>query len=248
MLLQGKRGNVNVPPTSFQAYRTVSIGKRVHNAGAQHLAFGLNRIPAISRIIAVGPSPRYTCRAMPNPQPLEPPLEPKAIERLTIQPGQIVADFGAGGSANWAVKLSQLVGDTGQVIMFDVRKEALAAALNMTRLRGLPNCRGVWSNLEIYRGAQGVADNSLDAGIMINVLNESRHPKDILAEIQRMLKPQAPLLIIDWVVDTTHRLAPSRDHRMAPEYIASLATSLGYGTLEHFAPSDNYWGLIVVKS
>lgn len=179
---------------------------------------------------------------------IEPPLEPVAINELGLTPGLVVADFGAGATANWATKIAELVGTDGQVIMFDVRKDSLAAALGMARLKGITNCRGVWSNLEIYRGAQGVADNSLDAGVMVNVLSQSKHPKDILAEVHRMLKSGAKLLIIDWLVDTVHPLAPGSDNRMAAEYITTLTNDLGLTLLKQFNPGKNYWGLIVVKT
>lgn len=179
--------------------------------------------------------------------PLEPSLEPQGFELIGVSGGMTVADFGAGGSANWAVKLAELVGPDGQVIMFDVRKAALTTALNMVALRNVKNCQGVWSNLEIYQGAKGVTDGTFDAGIMINLLNETRHPKDVLAEIHRMLKTGARLLIVDWAIDSTHRLAPPHERRMAMEFIESLAKTLGYATVTQFVPSPNYWGLVLAR-
>ncbi len=175
-------------------------------------------------------------------------VEQQIIDRLGIRAGMAVGDFGTGASARLALAAAGVVGGDGQVLMFDVRKSALTAALKLAQIANRTNCRAVWSNLEIFRGAQGVADASLDAGMMVNVLNESKHPKDILAEIHRMLKPGAPLLIIDWAVDANTKLAPRADHRMAPEYISSIATDVGFAPTATFTPSAQSWAIVLTKT
>lgn len=185
---------------------------------------------------------------MPDHGTLEPPLAATTVDRLQLQPKQVVADFGVGGHADWAVRMAKQVGNEGQVLMFDVRKGALAAALNMAKLQGLGNCRGVWSNLEIFRGALGVSDEVFDAGIIINMLNETRHPKDVLAEVHRMVKNQGQLMIIDWDPDTTHPLAPKPERRLAGDFLTSLAQEVGFSLLDSFQPSPNYWGRMYLRS
>lgn len=184
---------------------------------------------------------------MPKPA-LEPPLEPIAIDRLRLQPGWVVADFGVGANANWAVRMAQQVGHDGQVLMFDVRKAALAAALSAAKLSQVKNCRAVWSNLEIFKGALGVSDGVFDAGIIVNMLNETKHPKDVLAEIHRMMKAGSQLLIIDWDPDTAHPLAPKPERRLAADYVAMLSKSVGFAPVERFTPGVSYWGMMVTKT
>lgn len=181
-------------------------------------------------------------------QTFEPLVPTTCLEKLSISAGQSVADFGAGGSANWAAQIGHQVGPSGQVLMFDVRKPSLAAALNEAKIHGLSNCRGVWSNLEIFRGAKGIPDQSLDQGVVVNLLNETKYPKDVLTEIHRMLKVRAKLLIVDWHPSTTHRLAPPSGRRLAPEYVESIAKEVGFAPVEQFSPGPSYWGLVLQKA
>src|SRR5262245_3125674 len=111
------------------------------------------------------------------------------VAKLGIQPGQRVGDFGAGGSGHVATELSPAVGDQGQVWLFDVQKTALFAAVTALQARGLANIQTVWTDLETYQGASGVPDETLDAGLLMNVLHHSKQPKAILTEVGRMLKP-----------------------------------------------------------
>jgi ubiquinone/menaquinone biosynthesis C-methylase UbiE len=170
------------------------------------------------------------------------------LKHLALSPGMQVGDFGVGGTAVFAQAAAQRVGNSGGVIMFDVFKPALSAALGAVKTRGLENCRGVWSNLEIYKGASGVADNSLDAGLMVNLLNESKKYKDILAEVHRMIKSGGQLMIVDWQPETESPLAPPPARRRAQGHIAETAKSLGFAPLEKFAADDDHWGLVVVKT
>jgi len=180
--------------------------------------------------------------------PIDPPASPEELRRLELQTGTTVADFGAGSSALWAATMSDAVGADGSVLMFDVRSSALKAALKVASIRGRTNCKAVWTNLEVYQGASGVADNSLDAGILVNVLNGSKHPKDMLAEIHRMLKSGAKLMIIDWEPTTENRLAPPVNHRVASPFVETLAKSLGFAPMSKFSPNASTWGLILMKT
>lgn len=176
-------------------------------------------------------------------------LHPSTIlSYLKLAPGMWVGDFGVGGAAHFAVPMAQAVGPNGGVIMFDVLKSALSAAMSQAKLRGMQNCKAVWSNLEIYGGAKGVKDASLDAGVLINVLSQSKHYKDILAEAGRMLKPKAKLLVIDWLSDATIAIAPAKTSRLPAGHIEQMAKSLGYTALKNFTAGPDHWGLVLVKT
>lgn len=170
------------------------------------------------------------------------------VQHLGVTPGQRIGDFGVGGAAVFALPIAQRVGPEGQVLMFDVKKSALSGALSMAKLRGATNCQAVWSNLEIYQGAAGVADNSLDAGILINVLSQSTKYKDIVAETSRMIKSGGKLLVVDWKPEADSKLAPSADRRVADGRVEQVARDFGLTTLDRFEAGANHWGLVLVKT
>ncbi len=173
---------------------------------------------------------------------------PAVVQRLGLVPSQKVGDFGVGGAAPFALVLSAAVGADGQVLMFDVMKSALSGALTLTKLRGATNCQAVWSNLEIYGGASGVADGSLDAGILVNVLDQSTKQKDILAEVGRMLRSGAKLLVVDWKPDVELPIAPDPAKRVADGQVEQLAKELGFALLEKFEAGPYHWGVVLVKT
>jgi ubiquinone/menaquinone biosynthesis C-methylase UbiE len=170
------------------------------------------------------------------------------IAHLDLKPGQTVGDFGAGGAAHLALEMSQKVGAQGTVILFDVQKSALSAALSLLQARGVTNGKAVWSNLEVYGGASGVADGTIDAGVITNVLHQSKTPNAILAEVGRMLKSGSRLLIVDWMTDQTTPLAPAAEVRLSPEHVAQIAQAQGFATLEQFSAGPYHWGLVLVKT
>ncbi|MBI5467137.1 MAG: methyltransferase domain-containing protein, partial [Candidatus Kerfeldbacteria bacterium] len=99
-----------------------------------------------------------------------------------------------------------------------------------------------------YGGASGVADGTVDAGVLVNVLHQSKKPKDILSEVHRMLKVGAPLLIVDWRPEVEATIAPTRKARLAAEYVEGLAKSVGLAPVSRLDPSQYHWGIVVAKT
>lgn len=174
------------------------------------------------------------------------PLE--LLAHLQLAPGMWVGDFGVGAGGHFVAPAAKIVGADGGVIMFDIQKSALSGAMSRAKLAGLGNYRAVWTNLEIYEGAPGVADQSLDAGFLINVLHQSEKHLDMLAEIGRMLKSGAKLLVADWKQEATSTIAPALERRLASAYIVQLAAQTGFTAVEMFEAGPYHWGLVLVKT
>lgn len=176
-------------------------------------------------------------------------LEPATLlGHLGLAAGMWVGDFGVGAGGHFAAPIGKMVGTDGGVVMFDILKPALSGAMTRAKLGGPGNYRAVWTNLEIYEGAPGVADSSLDAGVLINVLNQSGKHKDILAEIGRMLKPGAKLLVADWKPEVNLTIAPPLQRRLADGYVEQLAQDIGFASLEKLEVGPYHWGLVLVKT
>lgn len=172
---------------------------------------------------------------------------PGLLDHLGLIPGQKVGNFGVGGAATFVADLAAAVGSTGQIVLFDVVRAALVSALTVCQTRGLKNCQAVWANLELYRAAD-VADGTLDAGLLANVLHQSTKQKDMLAEIGRMLKSGARLLVVDWQKEVRLPIAPPTERRLAPAYLTQLAGPLGFAAQETFPAGPYHWGLVLVKA
>lgn len=173
---------------------------------------------------------------------------PALLQYLRLAPGQWVGDFGVGANAHFVKEVAAAVGKNGGVVMFDVLKSALSGASTSAKLAGVSNVRMVWTNLEVYEGAHGVANDSLDAGLLINVLHQSSRPKDILAEVHRMLKPGAKLLVADWRPDVVLSIAPPTERRLDDHHVEQVAESVGFAPLKRFSAGSYHWGMVFAKA
>lgn len=176
-------------------------------------------------------------------------LDPQSLLlHLALAPGMWVGDFGVGAGGHFVIPAAKIVGTDGGVVMFDVLKSALSGAMSRAKLGGVGNYRAVWTNLEVYEGAPGVADGTLDAGLLVNVLHQSTKHKDVLAEIGRMLKPGARLLVADWKQDVSSTIAPPMERRLSGGYLEQIAQELGYATVERFDAGQYHWAVVLVKT
>lgn len=173
-------------------------------------------------------------------------LDPSALlARLKLAPKQQVGDFGVGGGAFFALAAAALVGAKGVVWAVDVFKPALSSAMSRVKLAGYVNVKPVWSNLEVFRGAKMIPDQSLDAGLLINVLHQSKKHREILRECSRMLKPGAQLLIVEWDV-TGFGFGPKQPDLVPQQYLEKVVSDLGLQVVERFEASRYHYGLMVM--
>ncbi|PIR06786.1 MAG: hypothetical protein COV55_02335 [Candidatus Komeilibacteria bacterium CG11_big_fil_rev_8_21_14_0_20_36_20] len=163
---------------------------------------------------------------------------------LQLQPGNIVADLGAGGGL-FTMQAARLVGDRGQVYAVDVVKGTLGEIESKARMIGLYNIKIIWSNLEIV-GATKIPEGSLDFALLVNILFQSKKHYEIIAEGTRLLKSGGKLLIIDWS-NTTQGFAPPDDLQVDQEKIQGYAQQLDLKLLQSFKAGKYHFGLIFEK-
>ena len=169
----------------------------------------------------------------------------KIIKKVNITSRQTVGDFGCGSSSIFALQAAKVVGHEGVVYAVDVMKSALASVISRAHMQGLNNIRTVWSNLEIY-GATKIPDSSIERGLLINILFQTKQPADILKEVKRMLKPGAILLVVDWKPYGAP-FGPMEKDRLPAERIKTLGQEVGYALLEEFEAGPFHYGLVFAK-
>ena len=174
-------------------------------------------------------------------------LQPRAIlrEHLRIMPGQIIGNFGCGGGGFFTLECARLVGDQGQVYAVDIVKNALSSVDGKAKLQGLYNVKTVWSDLEIY-GATDIPEASLDHGLLVNILFQSKKQDAIIREATRMIKPGGKLLIIDWN-DVPVSFGPAVQERVRIDELRALVPQLGYTEEKLFEAGQYHFGLIFIR-
>ncbi|MFH1187781.1 MAG: methyltransferase domain-containing protein [bacterium] len=179
----------------------------------------------------------------------------KILKKIGVEKGMQVGDFGCGRRGTFTFAAAQIVGDSGKVCAVDILKSVLKTINDQARLDGCEKIiKTVWSNLEKYK-ATAIPDDSLDVGLLINVMLQTDFPQDVIKESMRMVKNGGTLFISDWTTDSYLGKVAAKKHTdidykkfKSPKEIKSIASKLGLELIEEFKPWDSHFGLVFKKT
>ncbi len=116
-----------------------------------------------------------------------------AVALLELQPGMVVADFGA-GSGYYTERLARAVGPKGRVLAVDLQPEMLQLVGDRARRLGLTNVELVRSTADDPRLPSGAVDLIL----MVDVYHELASPQVVLRAMKAALSPGGRIAIIEF--------------------------------------------------
>lgn len=117
----------------------------------------------------------------------------QVLAALALQPGQVVADFGAGtGYFTW--RLARAVGPSGRVYAVDLQPEMLARLRTNMAARGVSNVVTVTATEQDPR----LPEAGLDLILMVDVYHELAWPHEVLTALGRALKPGGRLVFVEY--------------------------------------------------
>ncbi len=166
------------------------------------------------------------------------------LAQLTLPINPSVADFGA-GSGHYALALAlrfKQEGQQGQVYAIDVQKKLLERIGIEAEREHLTNIRTLWGDLDRLGGSK-LADNSVDAVIVSNVLFQAEHKDTLLREAYRVCKPSGQLMLVDWS-DSYGNLGPTPEMVLPASEAKRLATSAGWKEVRDFSAGAHHYGII----
>lgn len=117
----------------------------------------------------------------------------KAIEALQLQPGMVVADFGA-GSGYYTERIARAVGPTGRVLAVDLQPEMLGVVGQRIKALGLTNVELVRSTPDDPRLPSG----RVDLILMVDVYHELASPQRVLRAMKAALSPRGRIAIVEF--------------------------------------------------
>ena len=165
----------------------------------------------------------------------------KNVLQMGLADGMRVADFGAGTGA-YAFAAAGAVGPAGHVYAIDVQEDVLAHLRDAANQRGLKNVEAIWGDIERPGGTK-LRDHVLDAAILSNVLFQVEDKKAALAELARVLKPHAKLLVADWA-GSYGGIGPS-DEQIVPEHEAEeLFITAGFHKVKSFRAGPHHYAIL----
>ncbi len=170
------------------------------------------------------------------------------ISPLNLKSGSVVVDLGS-GAGYFALKLSDVVGPTGQVVAVDLRKLSLLFLRVRAFLQGKHNIQIIVGETDNPHLSTGDVDSVLIA----NTYHELTDPHAILRHAWRALRPQGRLVIVDRMprVSEDPRETLVHHHTTADTVEADLRKE-GFSIVNRqdafiHPPGDEVWWLIVAS-
>lgn len=169
---------------------------------------------------------------------------PRNVGALQIEPGMIVADFGAGSGA-YVLAIAERLAHAGHVYAIDVQQELLRRIKNDAHKRGYNNVEIVWSDLERPYGSK-LADGFVHRVLVSNLLFQLQDKAVIIAEAYRILKPDGLLGIVDWS-ESFGGIGPHKNDVVKKEKAIQCAVAAGFEPVHEFEAGAHHYGLIFKK-
>lgn len=147
----------------------------------------------------------------------------KILGYLDLGEGKALLDVGSG--PGWfALPAAEQVGDEGTVYALDVSQRMLDALQDAASELDVENIRPVL----VREGERwDLSDGSCDAALLANVFHEVEKRVDFLAELRRVLRAGAGVLIVDWKPGEEIK-GPPQEERLEPSLVTETFERAGF--------------------
>ena len=166
------------------------------------------------------------------------------IRQFALAPGMLVADFGS-GSGFYALAAARAVAPRGKVFAVDIQKDLLQKLKNGAKQNHLNNVDVVWGDLE-HLGGTKLRENSLDAVTVGNLFFQIKNKDALCLEINRILRPNARALVVDWA-GSFGGVGPPEEDVISKVKLASIFQDHGFVLDREIAAGAEHYGLIFRK-
>ncbi len=116
----------------------------------------------------------------------------KLLSNMAIEPGDTIADIGA-GSGYHVFKMASMA-HKGLIYAVDIQDEMLAALRDKMEA-------GAGQNISIVKGSEksiNLPENSVDKVLMVDVYHEFNYPIAMTASVKKALRPDGKLYLIEY--------------------------------------------------
>ena len=165
------------------------------------------------------------------------------ILSLGLIEGMRVADFGA-GTGFYSKAASGKVGYTGKVYAVEVQKDLVKKLEADIKQWGYTNIECIWGDIE-RKGGTKIADRSMDAVIVSNVLFQAEDKIGLIDETKRVLKKKGKVLLIDWS-GSFGGMGPTEDHVVTENKARELFEKRGFVFERNISAGAQHYGIIFI--
>ena len=118
----------------------------------------------------------------------------RAIAALDLRATDVIADIGA-GSGYYAFRIAEKV-PQGKVMAVDIQQEMLDFLAKRSTELKITNVQGHLGAIDDIK----LAENSLDAALMVDAYHEFSHPAEMLKSLHRALKPDGRIFLLEFLL------------------------------------------------
>lgn len=166
------------------------------------------------------------------------------VKQFGLTEGMRVADFGAGSGA-YSFPMADIVRGNGMVYAVEVQKDLLKRIQNDAASRHVTNITPLWADIEKVGGTK-LADRSVDAVLLSNVLFQMPDRETCIQEATRILKPNGRLFIIDWS-DSFGGMGPRPEDLLPEEKARTLCEARGFSYSGAISAGAHHYGMILQR-
>ncbi|GAA0871098.1 class I SAM-dependent methyltransferase [Gangjinia marincola] len=175
----------------------------------------------------------------------------KLLKNMNIQPGDTIADIGA-GSGYHVFKMSpklrsgEALKDNGQVYAVDIQEEMLQAMRKKKKELGI-------ANVTLIKGTEKSVQlpaNTIDKVLLVDVYHEFSFPKEIMQSIYTALRPDGEVYLIEYrkedagiPIKTIHKMSEAQAVKELTAAGFTLKENIGNLPWQHcmvFVKEENY--------
>lgn len=162
------------------------------------------------------------------------------VSHFHIQPGDVVADIGA-GNGYFLPALVAAVGESGLVYACELQKNLVESLGDQARRYPDGTVKPVWGDVESVGGTK-IATDSVDRVVLVNMWFLVQDRPVALEEITRILRPGGKVFLIDWS-DTLSGLGPRADMLVPESDVVTEFEATGFVVENTFPAGDHHYGL-----
>jgi predicted methyltransferase len=144
------------------------------------------------------------------------------IDALEIEPGQTIADLGA-GSGYYSFRIAPLVGPTGKVLAIDIQPAMLEVITQRASRERIANVAAVRASVR----DPNLAPGSVDLLFMVDVYHELEYPYEVMTKVRAALKPGGRVALIEYRAEDP-QVAIKPVHKMSERQVRRELEAAGF--------------------